>query len=239
MKKLLISDYDGTFKTSDAILIKNIDSINNYMNTGNIFGISTGRSYESLYREKEKYRFSFDYLSCHNANSIFDKELRLLYKNCIDSNFTKTLFSYRKYIDYFIPKNAYSIFSDEDILEYVIRFYNLKGRSIFLKYILDSDLYTYYTDGQDKLVIHVFSKEKDKKNICEFISSREGISKSNIYTIGDGDNDLEMIREYNGYAMRKSPENIRTSALGLYDDFYELVNNIDSAKKRTRIKKNE
>lgn len=234
MKKALITDYDGTFKTSDEILKRNIDSVIEYMYKDNIFGISTGRSYESICSEKEKYNFCFDYLSCFNANTIFDKDLTLLYSNCINNDFPEVIFNFKNYIDYAVGRDAYSLIDQYDIVEYVIRFHNEEGRRLFLNYINSENQYTYYTDNKDRLIIHVFSKKNDKSYVCNYISDIENIDKSNIYTIGDGNNDLEMIKHFNGYAMSSSPEIVRNSSLGICDNFYELVDNIDDVKKRVR-----
>ena len=235
MNKTLITDYDGTFKTSDKVLKRNIDSALEYMSKDNVFGISTGRSYESICSEKEKYDFCFDYLSCLNANTIFDKDLSLLYRNCIENDFSEVIFSFRNYIDYAVGRDSYSMIDKYDVVEYVIRFHNEEGRKLFLNYINSGSMYTYYTDNRDRLTVHVFSKKNDKSYVCDYISSTENIDKSNIYTIGDGNNDIEMIKKFNGYAMSSAPEIVKASSLGVYDNFYEFVDNIDNVKKRVRV----
>ena len=44
MKKILISDYDGTFYHSDIDIKKNIDKIDEFRTSGNLFVLATGRS---------------------------------------------------------------------------------------------------------------------------------------------------------------------------------------------------
>ena len=50
--KILASDYDGTLRTEELVAEKDIEAIARFSKAGNLFGIVTGRSMESLQKEK-------------------------------------------------------------------------------------------------------------------------------------------------------------------------------------------
>ena len=79
-KKLLVSDYDGTILTTKNDLKLNLRFINKFMNNGNIFCLSTGRPFDSIYEEIQKYNIEFDYLTCCNGRVLLDNQYNILFK---------------------------------------------------------------------------------------------------------------------------------------------------------------
>ena len=70
--KLLVSDYDGTLKSSVKDLMLNIEAINKFREKGNLFVIITGRG-KSIREYIEEYNIPYDYLICENGAIIYDK----------------------------------------------------------------------------------------------------------------------------------------------------------------------
>ena len=60
MKKILASDYDGTFYTSDEEIYENINSVKEFRERDNIFIIATGRSYYDFNKKLQIYPMEFD-----------------------------------------------------------------------------------------------------------------------------------------------------------------------------------
>ena len=56
--------------------------------------------------------------------------------------------------------------------------------------------------------------------------SKLNISKDNVYTIGDGYSDIDMIKNYNGFAINGALEELKKYALKEYDSVSELVEEI-------------
>jgi len=83
-KKLLVSDYDDTFKTTPVPFEKNIKSVKSFRSKGNIFMIATARTYESIKEEVDKYKIEYDYLSCLDGAQLYDKDGKLLDATFID-----------------------------------------------------------------------------------------------------------------------------------------------------------
>ena len=90
MKKILVSDYDNTFYTNEEQLYKNIENIKKFQEEGNIFVISTSRSWKSIKKEIDEYKIPFDYLCCNTGGTIFDnKGSSLFVGNISDSIINK------------------------------------------------------------------------------------------------------------------------------------------------------
>ena len=49
------------------------------------------------------------------------------------------------------------------------------------------------------------------------------MSKENTFTIGDGYSDIEMIKDFNGYAIRNSVEELKEVAEKEYDSVHKLI----------------
>ena len=63
---------------------------------------------------------------------------------------------------------------------------------------------SYLIRDEDHYLVEVVSIKASKSFMIEKIVTKEKIEKNNIYTIGDGINDIDMIRDYNGYRVKKS-----------------------------------
>lgn len=82
---------------------------------------------------------------------------------------------------------------------------------------------------------YAFYEKKDvsKATGVEYLERNLQIPKKDIFTVGDAINDLEMIREYNGYQIgdRMSLSEV---ALDSYDTVHRLVKDIRSSKVKRR-----
>ena len=70
--KILASDYDGTLRTEELVAEKDIEAIARFRKAGNLFGIVTGRSMESLQKEIERNGFTYDFIITNNGGVIYD-----------------------------------------------------------------------------------------------------------------------------------------------------------------------
>ena len=63
----------------------------------------------------------------------------------------------------------------------------------------------------------------DKGNAIDIIIQKENIAKQDVYTIGDGANDVEMILKYNGYGMKHADDSIYKVTNKLCGGVKELI----------------
>lgn len=68
---ILASDYDGTFFVGEEQTRKNVEAIRRWRAAGNQFGLVTGRSMEMLTWPMEKFDIPVDFLICINGSAIF------------------------------------------------------------------------------------------------------------------------------------------------------------------------
>lgn len=74
--------------------------------------------------------------------------------------------------------------------------------------------------------VEIISNEINKSKAIDLLLNRLNILKENVYTIGDGYSDIEMIKDFNGYAMKKSVVELKEVAKKEYDSVSELINEI-------------
>ncbi len=213
--KLLVSDYDGTFKFTPYSLSINIEAVKKFREKGNVFAISTGRNFDSIRSEIQKYNIPFDYLGCTDGSLLYDSNFTLMKKHefqndevgIIDSrlkkmkvDFIKDLFKCKDVLQYY--SNILKLENKEDVLE---EFHNLfSDRGDFL----DVDHFK-FGNYAEWLLLRPRGINKTK-TAYDIMSIRDDVLVEDVITIGDGDNDMTMLKEFNGYTLWTAKESVRT-----------------------------
>lgn len=245
-RKLLVSDYDGTFLCDNDISL-NIDSVNNFVSNGNLFALATGRNYNSIKKETMKYNIPYDYLICNNGTSIFDSDDNLILNNSIHSSKVLKAYNYLTTLSIISTINFYDIYGNQTLKYYNVaeiictvkisdirELINIK-EDINTILFLDSISFTRYSKNFDTIdfvlnndaITYLILKEYiDKKNGITFISEIESIDKSDIYTIGNDSNDYEMLNYFNGYKMLNSRKCISSLDVPVIESVYKLIKRI-------------
>ena len=212
MKKILISDYDNTFYTTEEQLYKNIEYIKKFQEKGNIFVISTSRSWKSLKQEIDKYKIPFDYLCCNTGGTIFDnKGSSLFVGNISDSVINKvenileklnlnnfSITRYGKYKEYEEKINeilGYKIKGNKEEIE------NLKKE---LKNVLNNEFEIILKNEKQYSKLFLNFKLNTKENGIEKLIKILPEVEYKIITVGDDDIDFNMLKKYDGYRMNNS-----------------------------------
>lgn len=209
-KKVLVVDYDRTLFINNDDMLNNINSINKFRENGNIFIIATGRTYNSLKKEIDKYNIEYDYLILNHGSLVIKKDKSTLFHYKIDKNI---LFDITSYLSKYKPKSVmYSYYTEDtndinnpDISKITIGFQ--KDIETFKKVMMDvvkkynNKLNIYFTQNFE---IEIISKETNKSKAIDLLMKKVNFKKENIYTIGDSYTDIEMINDYNGSCMEKS-----------------------------------
>lgn len=206
MKKMLVSDYDGTFYINDFDINLNKIELDLFKKDGNLFVIATGRSYLDFINELNKYNFYYDYLIINHGATILDNNgniiLNLFIPNFIISGLKESL-ELEKCTNCFCCSK----------LESRVLFEHLYLTKINVEYKSEAQTYhiyeklleiygefiTVYFVSQTSL--EIVAKDVSKSQAIYKLISLLNISKNNIYTVGDGHSDIDMIKEFNGYSM--------------------------------------
>ena len=232
MKKLLVSDYDQTFYINDEDIEKNKMAVNEFRKKGNIFVIATGRSYYDFMKKKNKYNIEYDYLIINHGATILDQKDNIIFNEKIPNEILESL-----KLDLHIENSERNFCCS--ILESRVDFEYKNLTKIHVKYN-DSEysnkilkkleekyngcINAYLVSGNS---IEIISKNANKSKAIKLLSKEIEIGQEKIYTIGDGYSDIEMIKDYNGYAMKESVDKLKNVALEEIDSVSDLIRKIE------------
>lgn len=238
MNKMLVSDYDQTLNFDSLTFYFNLKKIREFRNNHNIFTLSTGRCFKSIMMEVRKYDIPYDYLSCSNGAILYNSDNQLLYASYIDSNVITYLDEISKNtelikkIGYEQPYGHLNIDDVTDCLINTTSLSNMKQLSNALKTDFSNlDISNFFR------TIYISNAINNKSLTIEKIKQMEQLDDSDIFTIGDYDNDASMIKDYNGFNMLFSSRKAREHSLKTYFTVGQLINDINSEQAKIRIKK--
>jgi HAD superfamily hydrolase (TIGR01484 family) len=236
MKKIIISDFDKTLYCDEENLKINIEKISGFRNKGNLFVIATGRSFKSLEEKLKKYSIPFDYLILSHGTVILDKNKELILNYNIENNIVENIINHIEVFKEEISSIKIFDIYDEDveisskiITKFRVLTKSIDGANEISNYInknFGKFVKSYVIDAHKYIFTEIISIDTDKGNAIEKILKLENIEDKNVYAIGDGSNDIEMISKYNGFGMINSEECVINVATKLYDNVYNLIDEI-------------
>ncbi len=220
---LLASDYDATLTNSSGIIPNEVrKAINDYMNEGGLFTVCTGRTKQgfhdyspeiinapvllangSMAYDFKKERIAFERgITCDNADVIrkiafgFDGAGVEMYSADFKSYVINPTEKNRKHFDFQYIK--YDVVEDipENLFPAVkIMVYIGKDRCVdFMRYLDSIDMGGLKYIPQHGDFIEIISKETDKGAGLMLLAECLGISKERVFSIGDGSNDVDMLK---------------------------------------------
>lgn len=237
-RKVLISDYDNTYHVYyDSLVEKNIkfnhdkefyDESNfvkkvNEFRKDNLFCINTGRSYHSL--KQVSFKLNYDFLICNNGCEIYDNNDNLINYESMNLNDIKMVndFKFHKTCEVkkYFPNN---VVEDNNLLSVSIKCQNEKYFYEIVNYFSNNLLETkcYYQFPRIRLV----NSRVDKNSAIEFLIKRNYVPKNKIFVIGDDDNDLPMLKNYNSATVKWCSPMVEKLCLKKYDNIIEFVDYI-------------
>ena len=231
--KMLVSDYDQTFYLNDQNIKINIDMVEQFRKAGNKFVIATGRSYMDFKEKVNLYNINYDYAILNHGAIILDNEDKIIAEYFIDEkivNKIKKDLNSEKSIKNFCCSTFVSrinfnsnynpltkIYSKYESKEYAM-YINNKINKNYSEYVN-----SYYVSTN---AVEVISKEINKSKAIKLLANSLKLNQSSIYTIGDGYSDIQMVKDYNGYAMFNSIDELKKEANGVYESVSLLIEDI-------------
>lgn len=249
--KILASDYDGTLRTEELVDINDVHAISAFRKAGNIFGLVTGRSMESIQMEIAKNHLEFDFIVANNGGVIYDKDFQQL--QCLYMDFNKALdiISYIKTQDCvsYVINDGFHRFKfsvDENQIDH--KYGNMKDSSDHEETVLDrgkiAQLVVSLNDEMLAKEIELYVNANFKGYAIAYVNVNcvdivpEGVSKAeglyyieqamdlkheDIYAIGDSYNDIPMIKEFHGCAMMHARSEISDCAEHIFLSIEECI----------------
>jgi HAD-superfamily hydrolase, subfamily IIB len=234
MKKIMISDYDRTLYTNDKDMLINIKKIKEFRKVGNVFVIATGRTYKHLESEIEKFNIDFDYLILSHGSVVLDKNKKVLKVYGLEKTVVEKILSEICEIHGTINYGLYSVFDKveitdcDDIMKVIIKFNTMDMAEKVSDFVNNNFplVKSYALNDIEFKLVEIVSSKADKSKAIKDILVYEKIRKKDVFTIGDSHNDVEMIKEYNGWGMKNSKKCVLNVTNRLHENVYNLIDEI-------------
>ncbi len=226
--KLFVSDYDRTFDVGD--MDQNITSVLRFQEKGNLFVIATGRDFSDFKKVQEQYHFPYDYAIINHGTTVLDKYDNILYNEPIPKEIMDLLKEELK-VDTFHVMTASGLKSKEEWKEEEVT-------KLTVHYMLEEDAKKKEEELRDKyyetlhtylvspVTLEIIAKNTNKRIGIEFLSKKLHINEDDIYTIGDGQSDIPMIRRYHGGVMKNGLSEVKDYAEGIYESVSEYIEEV-------------
>lgn len=228
LRKMIVSDYDETFYLNDKDIENNKIAVDEFRKHGNIFVIATGRSYFDLQNKVNMYHFEYDYALINHGSTIIDKNNNIIYNFSIENQIINNLkndLELDKTDKYFCCSKLESRVDLSHIdLTKIALVYNNEVDVKKLSSRINKKYKEINSYPVTKNMLEIISKKTDKSKSIKLLS--EHLELSNIYTIGDGYSDISMVRDYNGYAMKNSVNELKNVANKEYESVSKMIKDI-------------
>ena len=224
--KIIASDFDKTLFVDDKdTVIKNVNSINDFVKDGNIFILVTGRIYSDIKLLLDEYNIKYNYLICEDGTKIFnnlDYSIKdyLLPRKKVEK-IEEILNKYE--LEYYLDDGYNATENKDDCIKINSK---ITDRELFkkvLKEIKDNvEVYAYLS----KSFLNITDSSTSKAIALEYLMAYEDLNENDLYVIGDDVNDVEMIKRYRGYVMSDHSEELNNISKKEFETFYEFVDYI-------------
>ena len=228
--KVLVSDYDKTFYLNDLDIKKNIKTVREFQELGNLFIIATGRSYFDFKKKVNQYNIVYDYVFLNHGATILDKNDNVLFNIPIENTNIEKLkqdLQLEKSLEYFCCSELASRvdFTYPNLTKIAVRYLPFVSISKVKQKIENEypylNVYLVSTN-----MLEIISNNINKSKAISLLLNYLKIDKDGVYTIGDGETDIDMIKDYHGYAMTNSVKEIKKESIDEVESVYKLIKKI-------------
>ena len=219
--KVLISDYDFTFYTGEEEIKENVKRTQDFRRMGNIFVIATARDPKSIREKLEQYNIQCDYVISY-LGGVIEKGEEYIYVCYLEKNVVNRIDKIiSKYDDLeIIPMSIKESPKIDEIIGYKIICKNQETLyNIAEEFKDDEDVWCRVIENE----LYINNKVHTKVTAINKLIEKCDFSKEQIYTVGDFDDDLEMLLNFNGYRMKNSSELLKENIKNEVSSVGELI----------------
>ncbi len=229
--KMLVSDYDQTFYLNDADMAKNAEAIHEFREAGNIFVIATGRSMPDFKRKLAQFPFEYDYIILNHGATVVDRNDNILHNVTITdgvaSEIQKILRLEKAERTFCCTDRRNDVtFTDKSLTKLYVKYESKETVWQVLERVRGefSEFMNAYPVSER--LLEIVPNTAGKAAAVDILSKKLQIDNKNIYTIGDGYTDIEMIRLYNGSCMKNSVGAIKQLGVEAYESVSLLISQL-------------
>jgi len=230
--KIIISDFDGTL--FDEEFEANVNAIKRFTDAGNKFIIATGRAINSLSEDLSMVDIDCEYYVCNDGAVIFDKYFNVVFRKDLNREVVRPIFNMLQDDENILEtlidtSHGYVSDSSANANGIIARPYDKTKATITLGTIVRRfpEVHGYISRNW----INIIDRSLNKSTAINFLIESYRFNKNDIITVGDGLNDYDMIKDYNGYTLTKGHEDLKTISRGVVANLSELVDILDHIEK--------
>ncbi len=256
--KLIVSDYDNTLAFDHVINERDIKAINGFVDRKNIFAIATGRNALNMKTEAEKIGLKFNYIIGNNGAILMDNDGEIIYRFSIDETIIDEIIEDLKHqgvdvifesdglkyattytrpfskisLHTFIQtklKKKWKINQKEDLKDTIqisCGCDTFESAKRIAKVI--NEKYKSTIAYQNNNYIDIVPKKVNKVKGIKYIKAKHFIGNGQVYTVGDSYNDMEMIKNFQGYAVLNAIDEIKELSHEVVDGVFKVVERTDA-----------
>lgn len=202
--KFVASDFDNTlyFPDNEEQNKKNSNTIVKFNLSGNIFCVITGRNFTDVKKLLNENSIPYHYLICEDGAKIFDKDDFCLSTTYLDPKMVQKVVDLlrNRPCDYYLDNGYQETENIYQCVKVVVKCSDEKEKEEIVDYIKNElDVHIYAS----RYHINIIDTSVNKKVALEKLLQLKNIEESDVFVIGDNDNDFEMIERFQGAVMRK------------------------------------
>ncbi len=205
--KLIVSDIDGTYTTD---IEQNNVAVENFRTKGNVFAFCTGRCYNDFLGGCRLWDLKCDYVATDNGATVRQGD-KIISNSVIPQSIVSEIIDFTK-------ENAekvelHSCHGHSEDISYA------PGETIKITISLRDEISAVRledkikSDFADKVncckvrgiaFLEIMAHGVSKASASRIIAEHAGIRQENIFTVGDAESDISMLKAFNGYAIGTS-----------------------------------
>lgn len=242
--KIFASDYDGTLRIDDSVSELDKQAITAWQQQGNLFGIVSGRSMESMRKEAEINNIHADFYIGNNGGAIYDKnfeEIKVYYfpfykaLDILAYIRSERTISYvmndgfyrakrvvdesredKKYADTHTAKSETEILAAQKIAQLVVSLDQEEDCQRIADYI-NATFHGTASAYRNINCVDIAPYGISKATGLSYMASYFHVANKDIYAIGDSYNDIPMLSTFHGFAMNNAPNQVKSYAKASVD----------------------
>lgn len=251
--RIVVSDFDGTLKPFHGSMDPAVvDAIRRWRAGGNAFGIATGRDRVMTLMETERSRIPYDFLVLINGAALYDGAARLLDATLIDDDLVepilrhpaalasehyqlidlKAIYLYERRETFFgkfgipnVPVDVDAALALRDLAQ-ISFWYQTADEALEWARRLDADFPGRIAAHANTQAIDITRRGVDKAEGIRRVLALLGYADAEVFAIGDGGNDVGMIREYNGATVPDGAPAAKEVARRVYADVGAMLDDL-------------
>ncbi|MEI0490357.1 HAD-IIB family hydrolase [Brachyspira pulli] len=234
--KLFASDYDMTIYIHEKIDDSVFDAIKKWREKGNIFAIATGRNKFSIFEHIDRYGLEFDYVVANNGALVFNSKREMIFEDTINDDIAYNVINFLyenfsgtvevandNYIISIKSKDGNDILpfrvdkkisiNDIKTINHIIQINKMTPDAKATEEVANiinekfDDVIAYGNIRTVDIVKNTVNKANGVSFVENLIKKDNTLEK--VIVAGDSNNDIDMIKKYDGFAQINARENVK------------------------------